>query len=287
MAAPVDGLSYQEFSDLVPSFESSIYEIQMQKPGRKRKAGGGKKGMLKSSESRLFFILFYLKTYPTFDVLAYLFGMQRGHACEAGHRYLTVLERSLGKKIALPERRINSVEEFLQKFPEIKEVFLDGVERRVVRPKKAKNQRKTYSGKKKAHTRKNVVVVNEKKKVLILTPTKSGRRHDKKIADKFSLAERIPPDVLIVADSGFQGMQHAHENIWLPRKGTKKHPLTSEQKEENTILASFRVVAEHAIGGMKRYRAFADVLRNRLGWISDQVALLSAGLWNYHLGYAG
>ena len=280
------GLSYQEFSDLVPLFEKSIYEIQMQKRDRRRKAGGGRRGVLKTAEERLFFVLFYLKTYPTFDVVAFLFDFQRGHACEAGHRYLYVLEHALGKKIVLPERKINSVEEFLRKFPEAKEVFFDGVERRINRPKNAKNQNKTYSGKKKAHTRKNVVITDEKKRILVLSPTKSGRRHDKRITDKFMLAERIPLNILICADSGFQGLQKVHANTWLPIKGTKKNPLTVEQKQENTILSHFRVCVEHAIGGMKRFRAFAEVLRNHLGYLSDQIVLLSAGLWNYHLNYS-
>ena len=281
------GLSYQEFSDLVQTFGTAQYDIQMEKRGRKRRAGGGKKGILRDAEERLFFILFYFKTYPTFDVLAFLFGMQRGHACEAGHRYLAVLERALGKKIALPQRRINSVEEFLQRFPEAKEVFFDGVERRVQRPKKAKSQKKTYSGKKKAHTRKNVVIVNEKKKVLVLSPTKSGRRHDKRIADKFLMVEHVPRDVLIVADSGFQGIQHLHKKTWLPYKGTKKKPLTDQQRQENTILSHFRVCVEHAIGGMKRFRAFSEVLRNRLGHIDNRIPYVAAGLWNYHLQYRG
>lgn len=279
------GLSYKEFSDLAPMFAKALYEIQWKRQGRQRKPGGGQKGILKTTEDKLFFILFYLKTYPTFDVLAFFVGKSRGRTCEAGHFHLRVLERALGKKVALPERKINSVEEFLQKFPAAKEIFLDGVERRTHRPKKRKNQNKTYSGKKKAHTRKNVIIANEQRKILLLSPTKSGRRHDKRIADKFLLAERIPPDVLVGADSGFQGIQHVHTKSWLPHKGTKKKPLTIEQRQDNTILSHFRVCVEHAIGGMKRFRAFADVFRNRLGWIDDLVAFLAAGLWNYHLSY--
>ena len=279
------GLSYEEFTDLVPAFEKSLYEIRMRRRNRKRKPGGGQKGILKTTEEQLFFILFYLKTYPTFDVLAFFVGKSRGRTCEAGHWYLRVLERALGKKIVLPERKINSVEEFIQKFPEAREVFFDGVERRTHRPMKPRSQRKTYSGKKKAHTRKNVVIANEKRKILVLSPTKAGRRHDKRIADKFLFAEHVPPEVLIGADSGFQGIQHLHPNSWLPHKGTKRNPLTVLQKQDNTILSHFRVCVEHAIGGMKRYRAFADVFRNRLGHLDDLVALLSAGLWNYHLTY--
>ena len=71
----------------------------------------------------------------------------------------------------------------------------------------------------------------------------------------------------------------------MPFKGTKKNTLSLKQKEDNHILASFRAVVEHSAGGMKRFRAFAEVFRNRLEHLVDQVALISAGLWNYHLDF--
>ena len=271
----------------MPVFEKALYDTRKQQPHRKRKPGGGQKGHLKTTEEKLFFILFYLKTYPTFDVLAFFTGKSRGRTCEACHYFMRVLEKALGRKLVLPERKISSVEEFLRRFPQAKDVFFDGAERRTQRPGKPKNQRKTYSGKKKAHTRKNVIIANEKRRILVLSPTKSGRRHDKRIADKFLFGEYIPEEVCIIADSGFQGIQNIHKNTWLPVKGTRNKPLTVEQKQGNTILSHFRVCVEHAIGGMKRFRAYAEVFRNRIGWLDDLVALLSAGLWNYHLTYTG
>lgn len=280
------GLSYEEFTELVKTFKQVEESLCNKDKGRKRKFGGGKLGALKTREERLFCVLFYLKNYPTFDVIAYMFGFQRGHACEAIHRYLEILEKALKRKFVLPERKVNSVEEFLMKFPFLKEVAIDGVERRIQRPKNKKRQNKSYSGKKKANTKKVVIMSNDKKKILILTKPKSGRRHDKKIADKNQMLEHIPKEVLVLADSGFQGIQHIHENTWLPHKGTLKRPLTSQQKEENHILSSFRVVVEHSAGGMKRFRAFSHVFRNKLEKLVDQVALISAGLWNYHLEFA-
>lgn len=50
---------------------------------RQRKGGGGRQGVLTSPEQKLLFILYYLKTYPTFDVLAATFGLPRSKACEA------------------------------------------------------------------------------------------------------------------------------------------------------------------------------------------------------------
>ena len=199
--------------------------------------------------------------------------------------YSRTLEKTLGRKSALPKRKIRSVEEFLQMFPGLKDILLDGTERRVQRPKNKKSQKKTYSGKKKATTRKNIIMVDERKKILLLSPTKSGRRHDKRLADKISLIEHIPQNIGLWADSGFQGVQHIHPNACIPKKGTKKLPLTGEQKKENTLISSIRSIVEHAIAGIKRYKSVSDVFRNRIGRLDDLFMEIAAGLWNYHLSY--
>lgn len=279
------GMSYEEFSNLVPVFEQCMREIRMKEPHRKRKLGGGQKGKLPTIESKLFFILFYLKTYPTFDVLAFCTDRDRGRCCKSVHFLSKALEETLGRKLALPKRRINSVEEFLRLFPAVKDVFLDGTERRIQRPKNKKQQTKTYSGKKKTTTRKNVLMTDEKKKILLLSPTKSGRRHDKRLADKISLVERIPVHVGVWVDSGFQGIQHLHPNVSMPKRATKKKPLTDDEKANNTVVASFRIVVEHALAGIKRFRSVSDVFRNRRGILDDLFMQLAAGLWNYHLSF--
>lgn len=280
------GLSHQEFSDLVPVFEKALCELRMRKPKRKRKAGGGRPGKLPTIESKLFFILFHLKTYPTFDVPGFPTDRERSHCCESVRLLSKELKKALGRELVLPERKISSVDEFLRKFPEAKDIFLDGAERRIQRPKDSRRRRKTYSGKKKANTRKNIVMSDEKKKMLSLSPAKSGRRHDKRIADKASLLQHVPPEAGVWADSGFQGIQHRHPNTLVPKRGSKNHPLTNDEKEENRIISSFRIVVEHAIGGAKRYRALSDAFRNKLGWLDDLFMELGAGLWNFHLRYA-
>ena len=61
---------------------------------------------------------------------------------------------------------------------------LDGTERRRQRPTDAAQQKEHYSGKKKTHTDKNLLLVNEHTtKVVYLGPTMAGKTHDKKAAD--------------------------------------------------------------------------------------------------------
>ena len=278
------GMSYQEFENLVPVFEKVLYEYYLSKPNRKRKPGGGKKGHLKTTEDKLFFILFYIKNYPTFDFLSYLFGKGRGRSCEAVHLYMDILEKALGKKITLPKRQLKSKEEFVSLFPGIKDVFTDAFERRVQRPKDKKKNKKLYSGKKKTHTRKSLIVTDENKRVLLISPTKQGRRHDKRIADKVNLTGTIPDNVCIWADSGFTGLKH--KNTMIAKKARKNRPLTDKEKEENRIISSFRVVAEHAIAGIKRFKIMSDVFRNKIGKFDDKTALVTASLWNYKLLYS-
>ena len=92
----------------------------------------------------------------------------------------------------------------------------------------------------------------------------------------------VPPEVGVVVDTGFQGAKHP--SLFIPQKATKRCPLNPEQRESsNRCISSQRIVVEHAIGGMKRYGAMSQVLRNKIGRFDDRVALVSAGLWNHHL----
>lgn len=277
------GLSQREFQTLVPIFTHAWYTFLVTKPGRKRKPGAGIKGILPTAEEKLFFALFYLKTYPTFDVLGFMFGTDRTRAHKWSQKLLPIVQSSLKITGDLPRRKIRSVEEFFNLFPEAKDVFLDGTERRTNRPKKPKTQRKLYSGKKKGTTRKTVIVASEKRRILLLTPTKSGRRHDKRLVDKADLARVIPETITVWTDTGFQGFNRLHPNTVMPKKATKHRPLSEEEKQQNALIAGIRVIAEHAIAGMKRFRAAADTYRNHTPNLDDLFTELSAGLWNFHL----
>lgn len=285
----VTGMTPQEVTALLPAFESCIVQYKYQvRPKEQwlRKMGGGRTGRLATNLDKLIFVLMYLKIYPTFDVLTLLGGTTRSRGHESVGQLLPVLELTLGRHLAFPERKITSLEEFERKFPGLKDLFIDGTERRVEKPRNLKRRKKLYSGKKKATTRKTNILSDERKRILVVTPTKSGRRHDKRLLDKQQLVEHIPRDVTIWTDTGFQGIQHQHPNTVMPVKATKKKPLTEEQRQSNRVIAGIRVVSEHAIGGMKRLKAASDVYRNRLPNLDDTFTLLAAGLWNFHLQQA-
>jgi hypothetical protein len=276
------GVRKETFDKLLVVFTQILIEEASNNKKRKRKYGGGSNGNIKDPRKKLFFILWYLKVYPTFDVAAYVFASSKSRTQHWAHKILPILEKTLGRKLVLPKRRISSVEEFFKLFPETREVMLDGVERPTVRSRKGKTQNKHYSGKKKRHMRKNLVLVNGKRKILLLSPTKHGKVHDKKMSDKNILASRIPEEVALLVDTGFQGIQKQHKNTFIPKKKPKGGFLTQAEKEWNRLVSSVRIVVEHAIGGMKRFGAASAIFRNKKG-IDDTFMNVCAGLWNLEL----
>lgn len=277
------GTSKEEFERILPQFEQVLIETKLSNPKRKHKLGQGIKGKLPTMEHKLFFTLFYLKVYPTFDVLGCFFDKGRSRSCKELHVYTAVLKKVLGRELVLPERKVTSMEELFERFPEIKDVFADGVERKVQRPVGKKKQSKTYSGKKKLHAKKNVILTDTHKKIIFLSPTKSARRHDKRSADKVSLFDYIPEYITAWVDTGFAGVLKQHHNTLIPKKATKSKPLTKEDRAENKVISSFRVVVEHAIAGIKRFGVVAQTLRNRRAYFDDLVMEISCGMWNLHL----
>jgi DDE superfamily endonuclease/Helix-turn-helix of DDE superfamily endonuclease len=280
----VTGLNRKAFEELCEVF-AAVYQETLQsdpKP-RKRARGGGRKARLGSMEAKLFFILFYFKCYPTFDVLSFLFDLDRGRANRWVHRLQAILETALGKKMVLPERKLESMEQFLERFPEVREVILDGTERPVQRPKDATQQKEHYSGKKKRHTRKHITGSTRKKRVILLTQAQPGKVHDKRQLDEAGLVENIPDEVRIEGDLGFQGLQNEFVHIHLPHKKPRGKELSEEQKQQNKEFSSQRVVCEHAHAGMKRYNAVSAIYRNRVSDFDDHLMLTAAGLWNFYL----
>jgi hypothetical protein len=258
------GMTVGEFLALLPVFSKLLYETAVSKE-RVRQPGGGALHTLADAEDKLFYTLFYLKCYPTFDLAAFFYNVDRAQTCRWTHRFMPVLEKALGKELVLPARQIKSAEEFIRLFPEIKEVFIDGTERPVERSKNKEKQKQDYSGKKKRHTRKNIIVSDEKRRVLILTKTAPGSKHDYTEFKESEISEYLPVNTVVNVDLGFQGIKKDYPDldIKIPHKKPRGRELTKEQKEENRKLSSRRVLAEHAIGGVKRLRALSNTYRNK------------------------
>lgn len=283
------GLRPEEFLNLLPAFAEALKRKKQRdyekNTDRKRNLGGGRKGFIPSVSDKLFFVLFYYKCYPTYDVLAFFYDCNRSNAMRR-QKYLSgILEAALGKKLVLPKRQLKSVEDFLKAFPEAKEVFIDGTERPIQRPKDAAKQKANYSGKKHRHTRKNLIISDRKKRIGFLSKTVEGKQHDFIILREHAPPKYIPVTVRQRVDLGFKGYHKQYPNhcVSMPQRKPRTKELSQTVKEQNARKSRMRVLVEHAICGIKRFRITTDVFRNKLKDFDDTAMLISSGLWNYHL----
>ncbi len=277
------GLNPSEFEALLLNFEAAwerFVSETFKQAKRQRAYGAGRKAHLQSIEDKLLFILVYFRVYPTQEVQGYLFGMSQAQANEWVHRLTGVLNESLGEEQHLPERRPARLEAVLKQCPSL-EFIIDGTERPINRPKDKEKQKQYYSGKKKGHSVKNNVITERGGRVLYLSGTHEGKKHDKKLADEEGY--RFPPGSKLLQDTGFQGYSPPGATIVQPKKKPRKAELSEIDKLINRGISSLRVEVEHQIGGIKRCQILVQKFRNRAANFVDEVMETACGLHNFRL----
>jgi len=93
---------------------------------------------------------------------------------------------------------------------------------------------------------------------------------------------RFLESAIALTDTGYLGLQKVHSNTLMPKKKSKKNPLTQEDKQRNKELSSQRVLNEHVIGKIKRFKIVADRYRNRRKRFGLRFNLIS-GIYNFEL----
>jgi hypothetical protein len=149
------GLSQDQFNHLLPVF-SDIYHATQQKTyeegitsgTRVRKPGGGCKGKLPTMAEKLLFVLYYYKTYPTFDVLGTQFDMVRSKANENLHKLSPLLYDTLVHLELMPYRELTTPEELKVALQGGDRLLIDATERAYHRSQDDAKQREHDSGKK-------------------------------------------------------------------------------------------------------------------------------------------
>src|SRR5262245_37102694 len=125
------GLTVKEFQILLPAFRAAYQEQYagpktMARRKRKRQAGGGRKGQLKTWEQKLLFILVHQKTYPLQVVLGELFGLSQARANIWVHRLLPILQAALTQLGVMPKRDGRQFAQAERKHAEPKDYIIDG-----------------------------------------------------------------------------------------------------------------------------------------------------------------
>lgn len=125
---------------------------------------------------------------------------------------------------------------------------------------------------------KTQVVVDKQTRQVICTAFSNGKRHDFRLFKESKT--RIHPQTVAKTDTGYMGITKIHANSELPKKRTKRNPLTAGDKASNRRISSERVDNEHAIGLIKRFKILADRYRNRRKRFGLRFNLI-AGICNF------
>ena len=123
-------------------------------------------------------------------------------------------------------------------------------------------------------------MIDKKTQVVICTSFSNGKRHDFRVFKESKTY--IQSKVRVLTDTGYQGIHKLHINSQLPKKRSKRHPLTKEDKKRNKELASARVLNENVIGMLKRFKIISDKYRNRRKRFGLRFNLI-AGIYNWDL----
>jgi hypothetical protein len=220
-----------------------------------------------------------LKTYPLQEVIAYSFGITQGTANTLIHQLSHILKVTFSALGYVPARITEDIIKRLQ-LEETQPYAIDGTERPIVRPSNNEVQEMFYSGKKKHHTIKNNIVIGiNDRQIKYLGCTHEGKKHDKKIAEEEQF--KLPAGSDLYQDTGFQGLIIEGVNTYQPKKKPKGKKLTEDEKSNNRLISSIRVVVEHVISGVKRCHIVKDIFRNTKSGYDDLVLELASSLHNF------
>ena len=289
------GLEVSEFDSVCERVESGYDEYEkkrLSRKGRKNSVGGGRPFKLPLRD-RLLMLMVYYRLYVTSTLLGFLFDLGQTNVLKD----IRMLEPLVKECIPLPEKvyeragRARTPEEVEEYFPGFM-AFIDATEQEIPRPKNATKRKSHYSGKRKRHTVKTQLTVNEKGLILHRTNHARGRRNDYGIFK--GNRPKLPKGVRAGADLGYYGIKKDFPelNAMIPfkrrggggrgRRGRKGRALTPSQKRFNRRLAKARVVVEHTISRMKKFRVMGEEFRNRLRRY-DVMTKIVSGLVNLRI----
>ncbi len=258
-------MTIQEFDDLYEKEITKRYakhEIKRlsKRKYRKRDIGAGRHFKI-DVKNRVLMILIYYRLYITYTLAGFLFDLDQSNIC----RDIQKIESLIRQCIPIPQKtypitkRLKTPEAVEKYFPGFL-AFTDCTEQQIPRPVD-KNRRKIfYSGKKKRHTVKNQITVNNHGYILHKVGYKKGRKHDYDVYKNNH--PTTPKEVVNAFDLGYLGVEKdfPEQLSALPYKKKRNQELSQEEKDYNTIHSKKRIIVEHTISRLKKYRIMSDIL---------------------------
>lgn len=272
----ITGVTIAEFNDLYQKLAPQWDEaerMRLSRPNRQRAVGGGHPYTLALREM-LLMTLVWLRLYLSLEALGFFFGVDKATASRNTRRVLPVL-RQLGEAtLGWPEPPKRgegmSIEHALQEYPDLLAI-IDATEQPIERPSDNAQQKAHYSGKKKRHTRKTQIIVNEQGEIRSVSASAPGSDHDLELFRQSGATQQIPEDVTAGGEAGYQGLHDELPNhsVFVPHKAMRNHPLSEDQKLVNRELSSIRIVVENTLAELKHFKVLADRYRHSLDSYDD------------------
>jgi DDE superfamily endonuclease/Helix-turn-helix of DDE superfamily endonuclease len=283
------GLTVADFDQMLPDLLAAFHDQRrrrLDRPDRRRAFGGGDDFDLGPADQFLLTIV-WLRHYPTQECLGYLFGVSDSSALRAVRRCLPVLEQAGRDSMRLPDPgrgRRKPLPALLKDTPELA-VLIDTFEQRTQRPKR--RQRAWYSGKKKAHTLKSQVAIDEDGRVADVGVSRPGRWADLKVLKRSGLAGRwVRAGVGALGDLAYVGIDGLRVGLRgaTPRRKPRGQERPEEDRRYNRAFSRRRIRVEHGINRLRRYQALSQVDRHRRKLHTERVRAV-AGLVNWMLDH--
>ena len=283
------GLRINEFDTLIDDILAQFVEAQykrLSRANRQRDIGGGRNSTLDERDQLLLAVV-WLRVYPTHEVLGYLFGVSDSTVSRIISRALPVLEQAGRDTMRMPDpgrKRRRSLDKLLSDTPELV-VVIDSFEQRVQRPKEVSERDGFYSGKKKMHTLKSQVAVNEETGALVdISDSVPGPTADINLLQQSELMHRLPENVGGIGDLAYVGIDKLHPQGLgaSPRRKPRGKPRSPDDVAYNTAFSSRRIIVENTSGRIRRYQSLTQTDRQHRNHHTARVCAV-AGLVNRQL----
>lgn len=283
------GLYVAEFDALLEDVLPRLALADQQRRSRrerKRGLGAGHPFDLPDRDQVLLTVV-WLRRYPTHEVLGYLFDVGEWTAGRAIHRVLPILEQAGRDTMRMPDpgkKRRRSLDTLLAETPDLI-VLVDSFEQRVQRNRNRTEADKHYSGKKKQHTLKSQIVIDELTGTICdVSESVAGPTADITLLKESGVMERLPEGVGAGGDLAYVGIDKLHPcgKGVTPRRKPRGKDRPNEDIAYNRAFASRRIPVEHTIGRLRRYECLAQLDREHRENHSRRVRAV-AGLVNRQL----
>jgi hypothetical protein len=265
------GLTRDEFDRLVVDFTTArdrrrATSDRTQRGTPRQRAAGAGAPPAHDPPTRLLMALVWLRIDPTYEVLGWLFGLEKSNAWEAVQGALAVLEALADfpfERPAAERKQLATKEAVLAAFPQVA-VIIDGKEQPFRRPRGWERQKPFSSGQKKRHTVKNQIACRPDGRIGAVSATASGSTHDLTVLRGDGLLDRLDADEGAMGDKAYTGAQADRPEVpvIVPAKATRGHPLTEEQTAANRVISGCRVVIEHGNAQLNRFQVLKQVFRS-------------------------